>query len=175
MVGYIVGLGDRHGENILFDVTNGDCVHVDFDCLFEKGLTLEKPERVPFRLTCNVVDGFGVTGYEGVFRGSCEVTLAVLRENSETLMSVLETFVHDPLVEWKDKTRIQMDVLSNIACRLKGQVGTDTLSLSVQGQVHHLIKQATSDSNLSRMYARLDRCELILWFAGTLGGCLGCS
>jgi len=36
MVGYILGLGDRHGENILFDDTNGDCVHVDFNCLFEK-------------------------------------------------------------------------------------------------------------------------------------------
>ena len=36
MVGYILGLGDRHGENILFDATNGDCVHVDFNCLFNK-------------------------------------------------------------------------------------------------------------------------------------------
>jgi hypothetical protein len=31
-----IGLGDRHGENILFDSTNGDCVHVDFNCLFNK-------------------------------------------------------------------------------------------------------------------------------------------
>jgi len=46
-----VGLGDRHGENILFDSTTGDCVHVDFSCLFDKGLQLEKPELVPFRLT----------------------------------------------------------------------------------------------------------------------------
>lgn len=36
MVGYILGLGDRHGENILFDSTNGDCVHVDFNCLFNR-------------------------------------------------------------------------------------------------------------------------------------------
>lgn len=27
-------LGDRHGENILIDTTNGDVVHVDFNCLF---------------------------------------------------------------------------------------------------------------------------------------------
>lgn len=51
MVGHIVGLGDRHGENILFDSTTGDCLHVDFSCLFDKGLSLEKPEVVPFRLT----------------------------------------------------------------------------------------------------------------------------
>jgi phosphatidylinositol kinase/protein kinase (PI-3 family) len=30
-----------------------------------KGLLLETPEKVPFRLTQNVVDGFGVTGVEG--------------------------------------------------------------------------------------------------------------
>jgi phosphatidylinositol kinase/protein kinase (PI-3 family) len=51
MVGHIVGLGDRHGENILFDSTSGDCVHVDFSCLFDRGLLLDKPELVPFRLT----------------------------------------------------------------------------------------------------------------------------
>ena len=36
IVGYIVGLGDRHGENILIDSTNGDSVHVDFSCLFNR-------------------------------------------------------------------------------------------------------------------------------------------
>ena len=34
MIGYLLGLGDRHGENILFDMSNGDLVHVDFNCLF---------------------------------------------------------------------------------------------------------------------------------------------
>ena len=36
MIGYVLGLGDRHGENILFDSTNGDTVHVDFNCLFNR-------------------------------------------------------------------------------------------------------------------------------------------
>ena len=30
-----------------------------------QGLTFEKPERVPFRLTHNMVDAFGVYGCEG--------------------------------------------------------------------------------------------------------------
>ena len=29
-------LGDRHGENILFDSVTGDTVHVDFNCIFDK-------------------------------------------------------------------------------------------------------------------------------------------
>ena len=100
MVGHVVGLGDRHGENILLDQESGDCVHVDFSCLFDKGLELETPEMGPFRLTQNIVDGLGAGGYEGVFMRASEITLSVLRSHREALMSVLETFVHDPLVEW---------------------------------------------------------------------------
>lgn len=73
MVGYVLGLGDRHGENVLFDSTNGDCVHVDFNCLFNRvhissvfmylfvhlivlqGETFEVAEVVPFRLTHNMI------------------------------------------------------------------------------------------------------------------------
>lgn len=65
---YVSGLGDRHGENILFDSTNGDTMHVDFNCLFNKGLAFEYPERVPFRMTHNMVKAMGPTGVEGMFR-----------------------------------------------------------------------------------------------------------
>ncbi|QRV72397.1 phosphatidylinositol 3- and 4-kinase [Ceratobasidium sp. AG-Ba] len=105
MVGHILGLGDRHGENLLFDTVNGDVVHVDFNCLFERGTTFEIPETVPFRLTANMVDGFGVTGVEGAFRTACEVTMQLLRDNYGPLISVLDAFVHDPLVEWEDQKR----------------------------------------------------------------------
>lgn len=37
MVGYLMGLGDRHCENIMYDQTNGDTLHVDLNCLFNKG------------------------------------------------------------------------------------------------------------------------------------------
>lgn len=45
----------------------------------------------------------GPTGYDGVFRKAGEVTMRLLRANSDTLMSVLESFIHDPLVEWNRK------------------------------------------------------------------------
>ncbi|KAJ1308398.1 hypothetical protein OPQ81_004104 [Rhizoctonia solani] len=105
MVGHILGLGDRHGENLMFDTINGDLVHVDLNCLFERGTTFEIPETVPFRLTANMVDGFGVTGIEGAFRTACEVTMHLLRDNYGSLISVLDAFVHDPLVEWEDQRR----------------------------------------------------------------------
>ena len=73
MVGYLLGLGDRHAENIMFDASNGDTVHVDLNCLFNKGDELKIPEVVPFRLTHNMVEAMGPTGVEGPFRIACEV------------------------------------------------------------------------------------------------------
>jgi serine/threonine-protein kinase ATR len=48
----------------------------------------------------------------GVFRRACEVTMQILRENKDSLMSVLESFVHDPLVEWTTRRRVSSNVTS---------------------------------------------------------------
>jgi serine/threonine-protein kinase ATR len=53
IVGNALGLGDRHGENISLEESSGGVFHVDFNCLFDKGLTFDKPETIPFRLTNN--------------------------------------------------------------------------------------------------------------------------
>jgi phosphatidylinositol kinase/protein kinase (PI-3 family) len=41
----------------------------------------------------------------GVFRIACEITMQVLHDNRDCLMSVLDAFVHDPLIEWEDEKR----------------------------------------------------------------------
>ena len=71
-----------------------------------QGKTFEIPERVPFRLTQNLVDAMGVTGIEGVFRKASEISMGILRDNAESLMSVLEAFVHGPLVEWAGRVSL---------------------------------------------------------------------
>jgi hypothetical protein len=100
VVGTILGLGDRHCENILIDSKNGDCLHVDLNCIFHKGRSFAIPEVVPFRLTRNMVDAFGINALEGPFRRACELTMLLMRQNKDALVSVLGTFVHDPLLEW---------------------------------------------------------------------------
>lgn len=91
----------------MLDTKSGECVHVDFDCLFDKGLTLARPEIVPFRLTPNMVDAMGLTGVEGTYRRTMEVTLGLLRDNKDTLLSVLEPFLRDPTVAWSRSGRAQ--------------------------------------------------------------------
>lgn len=38
---------------------------------------------------------------QGIFRFACEHTLRVMRRGRETLLTLLEAFVYDPLVDWR--------------------------------------------------------------------------
>ncbi|KAH8289197.1 hypothetical protein KR054_001577 [Drosophila jambulina] len=100
MIGYVIGLGDRHLDNVLINLGSGNIVHIDYNVCFEKGRTLRIPEKVPFRLTQNLVHALGITGIEGSFRLGCEYVLKVMRKERETLLTLLEAFVYDPLVDW---------------------------------------------------------------------------
>jgi len=42
-----------------------------------------------------------VSGVEGLFRSTSENVMHVLRDNKESLMAMLEAFVHDPLINWR--------------------------------------------------------------------------
>ena len=68
MIGYVLGLGDRHMQNILVDKNTAELVHIDLGVAFEQGKILPTPERIPFRLTQDIVDGMGPSGVEGCFR-----------------------------------------------------------------------------------------------------------
>jgi len=162
---FFAGLGDRHGENVLIDMASGDSIQIDFGCLFDKGLVLAQPEMVPFRLTQNVVDAFGVTGVEGVYRRTFETTLGVLREHRDIFLSVMDTFVHDPLVDWakkkeRDTSEVEnpqaRDWLRTMEGRLRGTLlgvsSRPCMPLSVEGHTHRLIQEAGSKDNLSKMY-----------------------
>ena len=77
MVGYILGLGDRHPSNLLLDQISGKIVHIDFvsvhpalwtlidalqgDC-FELAQMRDKfPEKIPFRLTRMLIHAMEVS------------------------------------------------------------------------------------------------------------------
>ncbi|GLT47213.1 hypothetical protein SLA2020_209240 [Shorea laevis] len=176
MVGYIVGLGDRHATNILIDQATAEVVHIDLGVAFEQGLMLKTPERVPFRLTRDIIDGMGVTGVEGVFRRCCEETLSVMRTNKEALLTIVEVFIHDPLYKWalsplkalqrqkdteddlesslespqdegnKDAERALLRVKQKLDGYEEGELR------SVNGQVQQLIQDAIDPERLCQMF-----------------------
>ena len=43
VIGYIIGLGDRHLDNLLIDFNRGEIIHIDYNVCFEKGTKLRIP------------------------------------------------------------------------------------------------------------------------------------
>jgi FKBP12-rapamycin complex-associated protein len=73
MVGYILGLGDRHPSNLMIDRVSGRVVHIDFGDCFEVTMKRAKfPEIIPFRLTRMLTEAMEKTGIEGTYRYTCE-------------------------------------------------------------------------------------------------------
>ncbi|CAE7142760.1 unnamed protein product [Rhizoctonia solani] len=215
MVGHILGLGDRHGENLMFDTVNGDLVHVDLNCLFERAsgtlgiflraqMTQISGHNIRNSGDCAIpTDGkYGrwiwcyrrgrlVWRYQrnmerlnsllGPFRTACEVTMHLLRDNYGSLISVLDAFVHDPLVEWEDQRRkterlarqksgrtidprgqsdsstsvdikeVARNAMLPIGRKIQG-VGRDNRVMTVSNQVEALIREATDPVRLAKMY-----------------------
>lgn len=176
ILGHVLGLGDRHGQNILLDEVTGEVVHIDLGIAFEQGRVLHVPEVVPFRLTRDLVDGMGITKTEGVFRRCCEFTLDALRNESYSIMTILDVLRYDPLYQWslsplrlkkmqdaqtenpalpggeggggkKDNEPGEADrALTVVAKKL-------SKSLSVTATVNELIQQATHERNLAVLFA----------------------
>ena len=111
MLGYVLGLGDRHLGNLLVD-SDGRLVHIDYNICMDRGRRLPVPEIVPFRLT-GVMRGVGGEEAEGeeeggvsgaamrVFRVQSEQVMGWLREHRRPLLSLLSTFVHSSSQDWR--------------------------------------------------------------------------
>lgn len=145
-VGYLMGLGDRHCENILFDSKTGETVHVDLNCIFDKGLLLAVPETIPFRLTQNIIDAFGPTKEEGCYKLTLERVLKFLSRNRDLIVANLLGFVHDPLGEWtgRNNTKTAIQVIEKIKLKIDfdDEITKSTL----------LIEKSTSLEALGQMY-----------------------
>jgi serine-protein kinase ATM len=61
---------------------------------------LPVPEMVPFRLTRDIIDGFGISGCEGTFIRASTFALMVLRQEQDTISTFLDVLKYDPLYNW---------------------------------------------------------------------------
>ena len=146
-----------------------------------------------------MLDAFGPTGADGIYKNNLQLAMETLRDNRDTLLSVLEPFINDPIIDWKrtrstqspkkssKSRRVEMTQVQDPQTReaknsikviderlrgiynlrnpnLKKYLRKDTFSvdrnddlsqllpLSVEGQVHKMIAEATSSENLTQLY-----------------------
>lgn len=127
IVGYVIGLGDRHPSNLLIDRNTGKLIHIDFGDCFELAAKRNfLPEVVPFRLTRMMVRAMGVVGYNGLFRTAFQNMSTLLRENKRVLIIVLAIFVQEPLVglEQSDKIDASNSPVSPVKYLSKATTGS---------------------------------------------------
>lgn len=174
IVGYILGLGDRHLSNLMLENTTGKIVHIDFGDCFETASRREKlPEKVPFRLTRVLVNAMEAYGIEGTFKKTCETVMNILRDNKESLTAVLEEFVRDPLITWrmhadelplKDKAEKALDPLQEKEIKipeslidLKPALSIQNDSFAMEGAVAMEEKQKFAQTNKNDNKERLNQ------------------
>lgn len=107
ILGFLVGLGDRHLGNILINFTNGCLTHIDFNICFDRGKLLSIPETVPFRLTRNFIKTFGSFGYHGNYSHICTKLLEFTCENNYILDSFMKNQVFDDCSEWACNNKLR--------------------------------------------------------------------
>lgn len=157
MVGYILGLGDRHPLNLMLNRVTGRVIHIDFGDCFEAAILREKfPEKVPFRLTRMLTYAMEVSGVEGSFRITCEHVMALLRDNSESLMAILEAFANDPLIHWgfdlPRDLKDQLDVTSESGSKYPAMLGA----------AGELVESDINEEQEREVYIRATRAQLVL-------------
>jgi FKBP12-rapamycin complex-associated protein len=164
IAGYLIGLGDRHLDNLLLEQQTGLVVHIDFGFALDGAVKrAEFPETVPFRLTRLMIAAMGPSGYRGVFRQACIDTIASVRQNEEAYLIIFEIFAHAPIRSTsplnpllrqpsendRDTAKSQED-LSAIEKKVKGwELGAPS---TVEEQVDRLIQMATDPNNLCLLW-----------------------
>uniref|UniRef100_A0A8R1HG24 non-specific serine/threonine protein kinase n=1 Tax=Caenorhabditis japonica TaxID=281687 RepID=A0A8R1HG24_CAEJA len=155
MVGYILGLGDRHPSNLMLDRLTGKIVHIDFGDCFEVAMLREKfPEKVPFRLTRMLINAMEITGLDGVYTYTAERVLKVLRTNQESLLAVLEAFVYDPVINWrlvegmkKDPKATKKDPTRGYANVQPSSSTTDTIMDTIKRKQQNVVRPSNTRKN----------------------------
>ena len=100
VVTYILGIGDRHLENLMID-NRGRLFHIDFGFILGKD---PKPAPPPIKLCQEMVEcmgGKGSSGYEE-FKQKCVNAYWVLRENARVIVNMFYLMIDSGIPELND-------------------------------------------------------------------------
>jgi hypothetical protein len=169
---YLLGIGDRHLDNILIDANGQKMYYVDLGLCFGEGTRLAIPECVPFRLTKAFA---ALTGHcDGQFKSSFSALLNRWRSLLPEIKALLDFWIRYPAGKFKGKTVVineedcEEEVLMprSLSLIFSGLVDEalargSSNGIVFEGVKYHndnelvdtLMKAASEETRLSRMYA----------------------
>ncbi|OAG31439.1 ataxia telangiectasia mutated family protein [Nematocida displodere] len=157
---YVLGLGDRHTQNILIDSSTCELVNIDLNLIFDQARLLSVPEKVPFRLTRNIQQCL-LTRDALSFERAMEAFFQALKAQKDHLLVFIAILKSEPLHRWriiqkqalKQKKPLFSDY-DSIIKRLEDKLNgiEDGFLLSNSAHVQCLIHQATDLTNLASIY-----------------------
>ncbi|KAF9116341.1 hypothetical protein BGX27_003334 [Mortierella sp. AM989] len=99
---YILGIGDRHLENFLLDMSNGCLIPIDFGHAFGSATeVLPVPELAPFRLTRQLESFLNPLGTKGLLEHPMVCIMKALQSKKEIILNTMDVFVKEPLLDWR--------------------------------------------------------------------------
>ncbi|KAF9360792.1 hypothetical protein BGX26_007743 [Mortierella sp. AD094] len=99
---YILGIGDRHLENFLLDMSNGCLIPIDFGHAFGSATeVLPVPELAPFRLTRQLESFLNPLGTKGLLEHPMVCIMKALQSKKEVILNTMDVFVKEPLLDWR--------------------------------------------------------------------------
>ncbi|KAK5978357.1 hypothetical protein GCK32_001836 [Trichostrongylus colubriformis] len=160
IVTYVVGLGDRHLSNVLFETDTCKLVHIDLGMILEYSKrTLPIPERVPFRLTRDLLDPILIEGTDGRLRENAVRAMRLLRESKHVILGLASVLLRETISNFEEvepnagerPSFVSETAIARLRDKLNGT--DDTFGVQdVEHQVRRLFAEATSVDNLSRMF-----------------------
>ncbi|KJH51649.1 FATC domain protein [Dictyocaulus viviparus] len=160
IVTYVVGIGDRHLSNILFETDTCKLVHIDLGMILEYSKrSLPIPERVPFRLTRDLLDPILIEGVSGGLLDEAVRVMRLMRENKEVILGFASVLLRETITNFEEVESSGVNCPSFVSetaiARLRDKLnGTDDSfgQQDVPHQVRRLFAEATNISNISRMF-----------------------
>ncbi|KAK8838722.1 hypothetical protein M9Y10_032761 [Tritrichomonas musculus] len=154
VVGYIIGLGDRHPSNLMIHKFTGSVIHVDFgDCFEFAKDRVRFPELIPFRLTRFMIKAFGPCGIDGSFRQSCINMIALIRKNREAVISSLEIFTHAPPFFNNQSSLAALSSSVNVNNEEDSNLNSNETSVANSGSENR--NRIEMEENMNRLFDRI--------------------
>lgn len=156
---WILGIGDRHLENSLICIKNGQVLGIDFGHAFGTATQiLPIPELVPIRLTPHLTSFMKPLEEAGQLRACMVYCLKALRKNSNSLLATMNVFIKEPSLDWLEHASKFENVSESnlISWYPESKIGQAKRKLAGANSMKILIEDlSASTNNFTQAYMNL--------------------